>query len=134
MHRVTRRVKLRITGGPSDRSVYFIPSKSCTAFVRRGTSAPVHRKGFMAPSKGVLKGRGKVVRCAMKRHGKLKLTLKCPTFMLRVHPRASRIIVKACRRSLARALHTGRLGFVDMRSVARPVQIFTGVHCGRGKT
>lgn len=131
IHRVTRGRNFIGTEGRSDRSVYFMPSNSCTGFVRRCAKHGSVPNSFMSARKGVLNGRGKVVRCALNREEKLNVPTTSELCIYSVSPGAGRIILKGGRSLFRSRLATAGIGLVSYRSLGRPVELGTGVHCHR---
>lgn len=133
IHRVTRRGNFVGTGGRSDRSVYFIPSKGCDTFVRGCAKRGFPRNSFISGSNGGLNARGKVVECAINRHHNLNLTLPRSVCMYRGSIGGGEIILK-----FGRSLFSGRISIKSVMldtysSLRGPRRLDTGVHCGRGR-
>lgn len=132
VHTVTTRRGLPITSGPSDRSVYFVPSNGCGGFLRRGSSLGDERKGVMAHNNGVLNGRAKLCGCAVNRHGKLKVSGPIPLCILNFGPTGGRLAINRRGRLCVGRFAISSIGFLVFRGLSRPVRIGVGAECSTG--
>lgn len=76
-----------------------------------------------------LKRRGNFPCCAVKRHGKLRVTLKGPTCILGVGPRGGAIVLNSTKRLGTRCVITRRSGVISRSRLFAYPSLTIHVHC-----
>lgn len=102
---------LTITSGPSDRSVYFIPSNSCTTIVRGLHPNTTSPNRVISVSNAILNARHNIVRCAVKRHQNLNVNkLSAPLCIIHLSPTTHHIVINPHRTLTAQIVPITRIG------------------------